>query len=853
MRLIVGIFFSILFSLVSSAQFVSGTVKNERGEPLPFSSIIIKETAQGVTSNNNAQFKLNLPSGKYTVVCQHIGYEQQVKKINLEGDINIDFVLSEQKLMMEAFVVNSKGENPAYRVIRKAIAKRDYYHNQVNTFSCDIYSKDVIRLRKLPSKIFGQKVSNEDKNQMNLDSSGSGIVYLSENISKAYSKQPDKFKMEVLSSRVSGSKGFGFAFPAFIDLYANNVTVFDGGFNKRGFVSPIAEGALRFYQYKMLGTFEENGKTVYSIRVTPKRKYEPLFSGVINIVDETWSIYSTTLEVTKESQLELLDTLKITQQYVTLANNVQRIGKQVLYFNFNLFKLDVVGDFLSVYSKFNINPEFDKKHFDRIFIKYDTAVNKKPKSFWDTIRPIQLDTAEIIDYQFKDSVLKRELDSAFSKKNIDTLKKQQGKLKPFKVFLSGINRTHYTTKRKYNWGISAMVPMLQYNSAEGAVGQFNPYLNIYSKKLKANISAYTNIRYGFSNEHWNAHAGIVFKKKNSDDVNDASRTTLSISGGTRVSQYNNHVPVDPFVNTISTLFNGLNVMKIYENTFANINLVKKYENGIQLTTEVLYENRRPLSNTTSYTIKASDRSRLTANYPFEVVAIDELVRHQAFIASVGISFQPGLRYIQFPRNKMSIGSKFPVFSLKYTKGISGILGSDVDFDKWSFDVKGTQNLKLMGKLNYKFVTGGFINTKQVFVQDYRHFNSTDIRLSSNYLNGFRLMGSYLNSNAANLCSEAFIEHHFNGLLTNKIPLFKRLNWNLVSGVNAYYISENNHYQEWFLGLENIFKLFRLDLVSGYQNGKYNKTSLVLGAGGLLGGGSSNEGNKSGKNSITISF
>ena len=69
------------FSFFAASQSISGTVKNERGEPLPFSSVIIKETAQGVTANNNAQFKLNLPSGTYTVICQHIGYEQQVKKI----------------------------------------------------------------------------------------------------------------------------------------------------------------------------------------------------------------------------------------------------------------------------------------------------------------------------------------------------------------------------------------------------------------------------------------------------------------------------------------------------------------------------------------------------------------------------------------------------------------------------------------------------------------------------------------------------------------------------------------------------------------------------------------------------
>jgi hypothetical protein len=58
----------------------------------------------------------------------------------------------------------------------------------------------------------------------------------------------------------------------------------------------------------------------------------------------------------------------------------------------------------------------------------------------------------------------------------------------------------------------------------------------------------------------------------------------------------------------------------------------------------------------------------------------------------------------------------------------------------------------------------------------------------------------------------------------------------VSGVNAYYVNGSNHYQEMFVGLENIFKILRVDFVSAYQNGKYFHSAFVVGAGGLLGSG-----------------
>lgn len=113
----------------------------------------------------------------------------------------------------------------------------------------------MIKLRNMPDKILGRKIPEEDRKDMKLDSTGKGIIYLSESVASINAQLPDKFKMEVKSSRVSGSGDFGFTFPAFISLYTNNVTVFTDQFNPRGFVSPIADGAIRFYTFKFLGTF----------------------------------------------------------------------------------------------------------------------------------------------------------------------------------------------------------------------------------------------------------------------------------------------------------------------------------------------------------------------------------------------------------------------------------------------------------------------------------------------------------------------------------------------------------------------------------------------------------------------
>jgi hypothetical protein len=64
---------------------------------------------------------------------------------------------------------------------------------------------------------------------------------------------------------------------------------------------------------------------------------------------------------------------------------------------------------------------------------------------------------------------------------------------------------------------------------------------------------------------------------------------------------------------------------------------------------------------------------------------------------------------------------------------------------------------------------------------------------------------------------------------------KGLNWNLVAGTNAFYVNSDNNYVEIFAGLENILKLFRIDVVGSYLNGNSGQVAVRLGFGGLFGG------------------
>lgn len=828
----------------SFAGKISGTIYDEKNAPLAYASILIKENGHGTTANQQGHYSLDLNAGNYTIIVQYVGYARQEKKIRVGNEnIQLDFKLQPQQLKLSDVVVTSGGEDPAYAIIRNAIKKREEYRTALDSFTCEAYIKTLLKTNTLPKKILGKTVDSATWKQMGVDSNGKGVVFLSENITKISFKKPDKVKLEVLSGRQSGTNGYGFSFPTFIDFYENNVVMMGGQVAPRGYVSPIADGALGFYKYHFLGSFYEDGREINRIQVIPRRKYEPVFSGTIEITEGDWRIYSLDLMLTKESQLEILDTVKIKQIQYEVAPKIWRTKDQVMYFTFNQFGISAIGNFLNVFNNYNVTPAFKKKYFNNIVVRFDTGANKKPATYWDSVRPVPLEFEEIKDFKVKDSMFQYQRDSAFTKNYRDSMRRMQGKISVMNVLWNGFTRSNYDPKQWKTVQWQPLLKQVSYNTVEGLVINGEATFSRAYPKIKRELSFTPHVRYGFSNGHLNAWGTLSYNKRsfwwdntqNSDEDASSFRVNnFSVSGGRRVSQFNKDEPISPLYNSLLTLFFNHNYMKIYENYFAQFHYYGSSQIGLKYAVNLLYEDRMPLNNTTDFAIIKYSPQKFTPNYPFEKIN-NQFAHHQAFITEAWLEYQPGQKFVQFPEFRVPLGSKYPTFRLSYQKGINNILGSDVDFDKWNFSVRDEMNLKLLGQLSYNFDIGGFLNTKSVFIQDYRHFNGNQFLIASQYLNSFQVAPYYANSTTASFYATGHIEHHFNGFLTNKIPLFKRLNWNLVAGSNAFYVNKNNNYAEIFAGLENILKIFRVDVVGSYLNGNKGQVAVRIGLGGLLGG------------------
>ncbi|MFB6456041.1 DUF5686 and carboxypeptidase regulatory-like domain-containing protein [Chitinophaga sp. Hz27] len=816
---------------IVAANTLKGIVTDENNQPLPYATVMVKGTTFGTTANARGQYQLELSPGNYIIVCQYIGYKKTEQPITItQNQQTFDFKLPAVSMQIKEVVIKSNGEDPAYAIIREAIKKRRTYQQQVLEFQCMIYSKGTLQALKMPDKILGKKTDKED---MGLDSAGKGVMYLTESVSNVAFRRPDKMKINVISSRKSGG-GFGLNFPAFINFYDNNVEAIVTEMGPRGFISPIAENALNYYKYRLEGSFIEDGNSVYKITVTPKRKFEPLFSGTIFITDHDWRIHSLDLSLTKDYTLEMLDLLQIRQTHVPVTPDIWRVKDQVVHVEFEKFGVGIAGNFVDVYSDYNVHPNLGPKYFDNVILKLSNAYNQHSKNYWDSIRPVPLETYEVRDYKTKDSAAKANRDSAFSRYRIDSLKKKQGPIKPLGLLWGGIRHNYYFTRDSqivYNtFRLKGLAQSLKYNTVEGLVLAVEPTF-IFNGREERTLTISPFFRYGTSNTHFNSYANVAYTTRGSL-FNSKGSNTFTLAGGKRVSQFNDDNPIDNLMNEFYTLLLHENFMKIYENWFVNGSYIRNFDNKTSFRLSATYENRLPLENTTDFSFFGRDKT-FTPNHPYELANVP-FERHSAVVLEASFKFQPGQKFMEFPDRTVAFGSKYPTFEIGYGKGIPGIANSKVDFDKWNFSVRDNMNFKLFGEFRYNIGLGGFLNAKDVEIPDYRHFNGNQTFYNIKYLNSFQLAPYYLYSTIASFYATANVEHHFNGLLTNKIPFFNRLKWNLVVGSNAFYVNSDNNYVEVFAGLENILKVARVDVIAGYQSKDNTRIGVRVGFGGILG-------------------
>jgi len=803
-----------LFFSISNFAQIKGTITDEKGNPLPFVSVFEENTYSGTTSNEQGKYQLNVKEiGKNKIVFQYLGFKTQ--KISVSGDsktIILDVKMPEESFALNEVVIDPK-KNPADAIIRSAIAEKKDNSDKTGRYTADFYSKGMFKVKDLPKKILGKKVDLGQDMASNLDSTGSGILYLSETISKIIFEKPDKLKEKIIASKISGNnKGYSYntASLSTYDFYDNTLD-FDVKL-----ISPIADNAFSYYKYKLEATFyDDNNQQIYKIKVIPKRDKEPVFEGYIYIVDDSFAIYALDLDIKgyrMKNEFTEVMTLKQSFSY-NAKNKIWTKNAQTLDFNAGIFGVKFSGKFNYVYSNYEFPASFEKKTFGNEIVAFEANANKKDDAFWNQIRPIPLTIEESTDYTKKDSLQTIRK----SQKYIDSVDAKNNKFKVTDILMG---YDYKNTFKKYSFDYKGLlnIASLSFNTVQGFNLDSGFSFRKWDEDKGKSTSISTTFNYGFSDERFRIVGEFSHK------FNNLNFATIGVSGGTKVTQFNSFEPITKLVNSVSSLFFKDNYMKLYNLEYAQINYSQNILNGVNLFGKVAYEQRKPLFNTTDYSFFKKD-DIYSSNNPvlpndFTTPAFNQ---HHLFKAAISTRINFGNKYISRPDGRYNIkNDKYPTVFLAFEKAFAAS-EKKYEFERIGASVVYDLSLGNKGTLGMNIRTGKFFNAENISFIDYRHFNGnqTHIGTSDRYLNVFNLMPYYANSTNDSYF-EMHLEHNDTGFIMNKIPLLNLLKSTMNLGFHSLAIPDRKPYTEFTVGLDNLgfgkFKLFRVDYVHSYQGG-----------------------------------
>lgn len=785
----------ILFSsFSSSAAVLKGIVKSLEGEPLPFANVFIKTTGTGTTTNADGFYTIEIPNGVHEIIFKYIGYKTAIEKIIVdEVDVELNIFLEKESIWLHEVIVKPGVEDLAYQIIRNAIANKKLNKHEADEYECEAYIKGLQRLEKYPKRILGVKV-----NLGEYVDPKTGIVYLSESISRLRFKYPDKINEEIISSKVSGNnRAFSFnrASDFIFTIYDNLIDI---GISQRMFISPISNNTFFYYKFRLEGIINENEQVIYKIRLLPVRQHDPVFRGFIYITEDRWRVQSLDLIVTKEAIIEFVDTLRIKQEIMPVKENLWMPVSLHLSFNFKAFGFEGNGYYLANYRNYKFNNNFSKKTFKGEVIVIKKESNKREETYWEQVRPIPLTMEEKNDYVRKDSIfLIKETDSY--KDSIDAV---NNKFSFSKLILTGLTISKRKFRTEYNF--QPLIKTAGFNTVQGwnggiSVG-YNKRLDDYKRIF---ITPYLN--YGFSDRKLNSTINLLYSY---DRQNFA---IAGLRGGRTLSQFSDENPVDVFSNTFSSLFYERNYLKLYDKKFINLNHQYEILNGLKTNFSLEIASRSAVENTSDYKIKDFKERVYTTNLPITFnnlvfPAEDSIIsyrftNHEAFILQLKLSFVPGAKYYSRPSGKYLIKNKYPEFHLNI---INALPFSKLMADYLFFEGGFTQgiNFKNAGSTQIYFNSGKFITKNNLIFPDWKHFYGNRMFLSGRNLQQFQLMGYYSHS-TINSFAELHAEHQFAGYFFNKIPGLRKLKLTEVAGVHVLSSRAHKPYLELTFGLEKL--------------------------------------------------
>ncbi|MCP3929181.1 MAG: carboxypeptidase-like regulatory domain-containing protein [Bacteroidetes bacterium] len=874
MKSIVSALILLFIFQFSFASGIKGHIKDEKGNPLAFATIYNAQTGSGTVTNKDGYYEIRLTPGRYSLIFQFLGYETQAHEVAVRSEfLTKNISMQPQSIELKTVEITDGMEDPAYAIMRKAIAKSSYHRQQIDEYSARVYIKGAARILDVP-RLFRKKLKKEG-----IDST---MAFVSESVSEIIYQRPNTFKEKVISIRQQGDD----------NNTSPNDFIFTSFYEKEiaETVSPLSPAAFSYYRFKFEGSYFDRGYEVNKIRVIPRSRGENVFEGTIFIVEDAWSIYSLSLVTYKlgfafdikqiYAPIQEKAWLPVTHKFEVkggiwgfdfVYNYLATISDYKIQLNENLApffdELEEGTETIpkkdekeSTKEKFYSDEELTRKDLRKIIKEYekaekesepepeielvtehkiDSLAYKRDSTYWSEIRPIPLTMYEVKSYKRVDSlaIVEKEEESKDEKKT-----SKSGKFN-FPDLLFGDT---YRMNDKTSFSINSPLMTLQFNTVEGYAFQF-PMHYTFDLANESTLKLGEKPRYAIGRKKL---SGIGYIDWNYDKK--LRKGSLRLEGGRSVSQLNPVNPISPFVNSFYTLLLEENYMKMYEKDYVLLKWVKSISDNVLLKMSGEYSTRYHLENTDTKPWFDNDNRSYSSNTPENIELMDtEFSTNNAFVMNLGIEWKPWQKYRIHNEKKTKIDRRTPTVFADYTKGFKDFVNSDVDYDLLELGVKSRFNTGARGVLHTQVKTGIFLNNEKVHFPDFHHFlGNQTLFVTSDPVESFRLL-DYYQFSTKDKYLQLNVHQQFRKFLFTQIMevWFMGLKENLF--VNYLTTPALGNYFETGYALDNIFKVFRIELVTSFHDFKYESFGIKIGISSLIG--ASVSGSSEGGANIQVTF
>ncbi len=791
--LIIGIMSISLCSNSFLGQSISGFIFDETNNPIPFTNVYIKNTGTGTSADAKGRYyiKLNDP-GVYDVIFSSVGYIRQEVKIIVKERENVakNIWMETDEATLNEIMINSKRRDPAYEIIQKAIENKQKWQNQYQTSTCDVYikAKEIIsekekRKREAEAEAAQKKSEEEgdvfeaEKKAKDLETSKiAGSMNMVEVQMKRYFQLPNDVK-EIREGykKYGSSQGLFYTNTSEADFnFYDNLMSLDK-LNEIPVVSPLHLTSVLTYKFKLEETTTLDGKFLYKIAVTPRKKGNGSWNGFIWILDDFFTIMKVELTLDPEGLL-ILNSFSIKQNYEFVQDSIIVLKDQVFDYTSKGGKSIFTGNTEVAYSNYVINPTFEKRFFKNEIVVTTQEAYDKDSTYWMKIRPLPLSIDEQKYQKIKDSIAAYHTSDRY----LDSIDSVFNKVTLLDALWDGFDFTN--RKKMESLYVSSLAGLFDPFEIGGM--RVGPSVT-YFKKWKSEKYLYTSVKanIGIRNEDIKGNFSIRYR------YDPMHFGTVGIWGG-------------KLFNTISTndaLSNLFLRSNWIEEDRLNVFTSRELFNGLFVSANIKFINRLPIDQYAFGTI--SEDWFDGQNNPLQ------FTQYNSTIINIGLAYTPFQKYMTEPKRKIILGSKWPTISVYYEKGIPNLFGSEIDFDFIALDLKQDIKVGTIGTSSYDMRAGKFINTTDLRYVDNVIFPRGDRFFFASLLASMQIQDTTL------AVSDQYLRvnyiHHFNGALTNLIPLFNKTGLHLVAGASYLLIPQYNYqYFEYFAGIERSFKAQR---------------------------------------------